>query len=370
MDTTVTTDTAAPGTFALIGTGWRSEFFLRLARQAPSRLRVSGVVTRSAERAEAVAAAWDVPVFRSADELLAATESDFVIPCVPWDASPAVITELVRAGARVLAETPPAPDLAGLRELWAAVGPSGLVQVAEQYTRMPAHAVRGTLVDRGRIGEVGSVQVSSTHMYHAMALIRRLLGVGFTPATVHARNFGAPLADPLNRDGWTGDTAAKPATTTLATLDFGGPMGLYDFTDNQWWNPLRARRIVVRGSHGEIVDDTLTRLADPRSVVDSPLVRRRAGVDLNLEGVDLDHISVDGEVLWRNRLNGARLSEDDLAVTDLLLDTVAWARGQAPAPYPLAEACQDHQLALAVEESLRTGGPVTTTREAWAADQD
>ena len=358
-------ESTAPGTFAVVGTGWRAEFFLRLARQTPGRLRVSGVVSRDAERGRRITEAWGVPSFRNVSELLEATGNDFVIPCVTWEAMPEVTTGLVAAGARVLAETPPAPDLEGLRKLWAAVGSSDSVQVAEQYPRMPAHAVRGALVDRGAIGQVGSVQISSTHLYHAVALIRRFLGVGFAPTTVRAQGFTAPLVDPLNRDGWTGDSAAKPAATTLATLDFGGPMGLYDFTDNQWWNPLRARRLAIRGSHGEIVDDTLTRLVDARSVVSSPLVRRRAGVDLNLEGVDLDHISVDGEVLWRNRLVGARLSEDDLAVADLLLDTTAWSRGEAPAPYSLAEACQDHQLALAVEESLRTGGPVTTTAEPW-----
>jgi hypothetical protein len=199
-------------------------------------------------------------------------------------------------------------------------------------------------------------------------MIRRLLGVGFAPATVRAQSFTAPLADPLNRDGWSGDATPRPAVTTLATLDFGGSMGLYDFTDNQWWNPLRARRITVRGSLGEIVDDRMTRLVDERSVVESPLVRRRTGTDLNLEGVDLDHISVDGQVLWRNRVFGARLSEDDLAVVDLLLDTTAWSRGRGPAPYPLAEGCQDHAISLAVLESLHTGAAVTTTAEPWALD--
>ena len=85
-----------------------------------------------------------------------------------------------------------------------------------------------------------------------------------------------------------------PLATTLATLDFGdGRMGLYDFTDNQWWNPLRARRIVVRGTRGEIVDERVTRLVDPWTPVESSLVRRQAGLDLNLEGVDITREDLD-----------------------------------------------------------------------------
>ena len=131
-------------------------------------------------------------------------------------------------------------------------------------------------------------------------------------------------------------------------------MGLYDFTDNQWWNPLRARRIVVRGSRGEIVDEKVTRLVDPFTPVESSLVRRQAGLDLNLEGVDLQHISFDGRVVWRNAFAGARFSEDDLAVADLVAATAAWRRGDGAAPYPLAEASADHQISLAIGESIRT----------------
>ena len=120
-----------------------------------------------------------------------------------------------------------------------------------------------------------------------------------------ARSFTAPLADPLTPDGWTGDGTPKDRSTTLATLDFGGRMGLYDFTDNQWWNPLRTRRIVIRGSLGELVDDHVVRLVDPTSPVESHLVRRQTGIDLNLEGVDLDHISFDGRVVYRNPFKGS-----------------------------------------------------------------
>ncbi|MEW1862667.1 Gfo/Idh/MocA family oxidoreductase [Streptomyces sp. NPDC088194] len=379
---------AAPIRFGIVGSGWRSEFFVRLARALPERLAVAGVVTRSAERAEQVRTAWGVPAYRTVGELLAA-EPEFVIPSVPWDVTPGVVRDLVEQGVPVLAETPPAPDAAGLRELWSAVGGArraatgggggmasasasaadggALVQVAEQYVLMPGHAARIALVRDGVIGAATSVQLSSTHMYHAMSLIRHTLGVGFGPATVTARAFTAPLADPLSPKGWSDDLTPKDATTTLALIDFGaGRTGLYDFTDNQWWNPLRARRVVVRGSLGEIVDDSVVRMADPRTPVESALVRRRTGTDLNLEGAEVHHISFDGRVVWRNDYVGASLSEDDLAVVDLLCRTGAWVRGEGPEPYPLAEGCQDHLLALAVEESARTGAPVTTAEEAWA----
>ena len=142
-------------------------------------------------------------------------------------------------------------------------------------------------------------------------------------------------------------------------------MGLYDFTDNQWWNPLRARRIVIRGTNGEIVDERVTRLVDAYTPVESLLVRRQAGLDLNLEGVDLQHVSFDGRVLYRNAFVGARFSDDDLAVADLLAAMGAWCRGEGPEPYPLAEGCLDHQIALAVGESISTGASVTTTPEGW-----
>ncbi|MEU8181736.1 Gfo/Idh/MocA family oxidoreductase [Micromonospora sp. NPDC049044] len=357
---------AAQTRFGIVGSGWRGEFFLRLARLLPERFQVTGVVTRTESRGAVVTAEWGVPTFRTTTDLLAHERPDFVIVSVPWPVTPDATRELVAAGVPVLAETPPAPDLAGLRSLWADVGGSGLVQVAEQYLLMPGHAARLGLVRAGVLGEPTSVQLSSTHLYHAVSLIRGLLGVGFDTAEVSARAFVAPLANPLSPAGWRGDSTPEQLTTTLATIDFDGRMGLYDFTDNQWWNPLRTRRLVVRGSLGELVDDRVVRLVDPETPVESSLVRRQTGLDLNLEGLDLKHISFDGVVVYRNPFVGSGMSDDDIAVADLLARTGAWARDAGPAPYPLAEACQDHLISLAVEESVRTGGPVVATTQQWA----
>lgn len=372
----MTQDTPAPVRFGVIGSGWRAEFFVRMARLMPERFTCTGVVTRTAERGAQVEAAWGVPTVRTVEELVtgalpgatgAPDRPELVVTATPWPVTPEVVRELVEASVPVLAETPPAPDVDGLRSLWADVGASGLVQVAEHSPFMPAHQARQRLVEDGLIGVPTSVQVSSTHLYHAVGLARRLLGAGRGATTVHARAFTAPLVDPLTRHGRTDATEPADARTILATIDLGdGRHVLYDFTDNQWHNPLRSNRIVVRGSLGEVVGDEVTRWLDPRTVVTSRISRRQSGIEQDLDGFDLEHLSLGDRVLYRNPFTGARLADDDVAVAHLLDRTGAWVRGDAPPPYPLADGIQDHLLGLAVEESARTGEPVTTAAEAWA----
>ena len=353
-------------TFGIVGGGWRSHLLLRLADAAPGRLNAAGVVTRTADAGERVTARWGVPTYRTIDQLLKAEDVDYVVAAVSWPAMPGVIRDLVAAGMAVLAETPPAPDLDRMRSLWGDVAGSGLVQVAEQYLLMPGHAARHTVIQDGVIGQATSVEISSTHLYHAVSLIRGLLGVGMDDVVVNARDFRAPLVDPLTFDGWDLQAVPEPRTTTIATLNFGDRMGLYNFVENQWWNPLRTRRIVVRGSRGELVDNTVVRLVDPTSPVESSLVYRRTGVDMNLEGSELVHVSFDGRVVYRNPWLGTRLSEDDIAVASMLEAEGAWVRGEGPEPYPLAQACQDHAIGLAIQESARTGAEVHVAKNVWA----
>jgi len=342
--------------FAVVGAGWRAEMFWRLAAALPE-VDCVGAVVRSPRD-------LPVPDFASLDDI----QPDFVVAAVPWEASAEVILDAVGRGLPVLAETPPAPDAEALAGLWRAAGDTGLVQVAEQYLLVPAHAARLAAVRAGIIGEPTQVQVSSTHQYHAVSLIRGYLGAlgDFGPVTVRASRTVAPLVDPLNRDGWTDEADPAPATTTIATLDFaGGGSGLYDFTDNQWHNQLRFRRILVRGTHGELRDDEVVRLLEPRTVVRTPLVRRQTGYDLDLDAFDTDTITLGDEVLFRNPFPGRRFNDEEIAIATLLRRMAAWVRGEGPPPYPLADGAQDHLIALAIEESADTDAPVTVATPPW-----
>jgi predicted dehydrogenase len=340
--------------FGIVGTGWRAEYFWRLG--AALDLDCVGVVSRRSQD-------LPVPVHLSLDECLA-SNPDFVVTAVPWAVTPSLVVELVERGVRVLAETPPAPDLDGLRRLWQAVGASGLVQVAEQYTRMPPHAARLALVRSGAIGTVTRVDVSSTHQYHAVSLVRTFLGTGRGPVEVRATHTTAPLADPLGRTGWADPVEVRPATTTIATLRFEDGFGLYDFTDNQWHNQLLNRRLLVRGTTGELRDQEAVRLVADRTIVRTPIERRQTGYDLDLDGFDTDHITFGDQVLYRNPYQGRRWNDEEIAIATLLEDTAAWVAG-GPEPYPLADGVHDHRVALAIGESAARDATVRVGEEPW-----
>jgi len=348
-------------TFALAGFGFRAAAFHRVAQALPQVCCVGAVVRAPHRRT------LPVPAFGDLGECLREARPDFLVTAVPRAANPTIVTDATARGVPVLAETPPAPDLPGLRALWTAVGSSGLVQVAEQYLLMPAHAARLTAVRSGIIGTPTQVQVSSTQQYHAISLIRGLLGVGHAPAVVRAVRTTAPLLDPLDRTGWTDNPEPKQAVTTIATLDFGdGRSAVYDFTTGQTRNLLRFRRLLVRGTHGELRDDEIVHMPAPRTIARTSLVRRQSGHDLDLNGFDTETIMLGAEVLHRNPYLGHRFNDDEIATATLLDAMAAWVRGAGPPPYPLAEGAQDHLLALAVEQAADTGQEITTTAEAWS----
>jgi predicted dehydrogenase len=353
---------------AIIGAGWRSEFFIRIAQLLPEKFEIVGVVARKEEVRSALAERFGVQTYSSISQLLNQNKPDYAVSAVSWDSNPSVVEELVSSGVHVLCETPPAPTVEGLKKLWAAVGSSGMVQVAEQYLSLPGHSSRLAIINSGVIGDVTSVELSSTHGYHAVSIMRGFLNSGFEPTTITTRQFEAPLVDPLSRGGWNSDMSPRIAKTTISLIDFGsGKSGIYNFVDNQWHNQLRHRRIVVRGSKGELVDDAVIRLVDGPAITTSRIERYQLGYDLNLDGFDTEHLSFDGKVVFKNPFTGLRFMDEEIAIATLMVKMADWINGNAKAPYPLSEACQDHLISLAIDESISSGNTIKTQKQDWAS---
>jgi hypothetical protein len=363
--------------FLQVGLGYRSQAFKQVISEMEDLTCVGVVLRRDLSAA--------VPVYTDLATAIADVQPDFVLSFTPPHTTGSVLRTCVEAGVHVLAETPPAKTVADLDSL-ADFADSPLVQIAEQYSLMPLHAACLEVARLGLIGEVSQVQISSTQTYHAMALIRAYLGVQPGPAQVRAARFIAPLVNPLTRAGWTGETEPQEAACTIASVDFGeGKSGLYDFTDNQTRNLLRTRRLVVRGSHGEISGDTVVRLAGPALITTTHMHRRQAGHDLDLNGYSSTEITLSDQVLWSNPFPDKRWNDDELAVATLVRQMVAYVESRlgvsggmaapdakhrttgtpneascqaAPAPYPLAQALYDTRLGLALEQAVETDAPV------------
>jgi len=351
--------------FAVVGAGWRTEFFLRVAAALP-QMKVCGVVARNDTRAKEVESAWGVPCFSSVSELMQSTRPSFVIASVTAEAMPEVCIELAGHAVPILAETPPATSLEGLISLYRQLTELGArIQVAEQYWAQPLHAARQAVVDSGVLGPVNQVNLSVCHGYHAMSLIRRLLGVGFERATIRGQRFvGRAVAGP-DRSGPPTSESIVDVETDFASLDFGDRIGLYEFCLPQYRSWIRGQRVCIRGERGEIVDDRVTYLRDEVTPISNRLVRHEAGRNGNLEGLYLKAIQFQDDWVYRNPVLPARLSDEEIAVAQCLLDMQRFVEQGRPF-YSLEEASQDQYLALACTKAIETGETVKTEAQMWA----
>jgi len=365
--TTTQPTTAQHATIGLIGAGWRAEYFLRIARDLPDRFTVARVLVRTEASASSVADTWGIPTTTSLADFLTG-DYDYVVVSTPWHVVPELIEALVAAGIPVLSETPPAPDVAALRSLWGSVG-GAPVQVAEQYFLQPHHAARLAVVRSGLIGEVSSARLSVAHGYHGVSLARLFLGVGFDPVAIRADALGDPLLSSNGRDGWHSELEPVPGKRTVALLRFadtgsGEHSAVFDFTDEQYFSPVRSRHTSVRGDRGEISDNTVSHLIGPGNPATGELRRDVTGIESDLSGNHLRRVTLHTEVLFENRFAPARLNDDEIAVAEVMHRMAVFVRTGEPF-YPLAEASHDHYLGLLIDEAAATGETVRSEPMPW-----
>ena len=350
--------------FGIVGSGWRAEFFLRIARELPNRFQVCGLVTRSEEKAISLENTWGIKTYRTIDDLLKFTTPSFLVVSVPGDIAPSIITELASKGIPILTETPPAPDVAGLIELNKLTKLGAKIQVAEQYHLQPMHAARIAIVDSGKLGEISQVQVSFSHGYHAISIIRKLLGIKFENAKINALNLISPFVAGPGRNGLSEQETQLDALQELALLQFGEKSAIYDYSQDQHRSFIRGNRILIRGNRGEITNKEVRYLKDFHTPIEYELIEKSAGLDGNIEGYFIKGVIGGEQWVYLNPFIPAKLSEDEIAIASCLEKMETYVKG-GPAFYSLAEASQDHYLWMMIKKSVLAKETVLTETQPW-----
>lgn len=350
--------------FGIIGSGWRAEFFLRIARDLPEQFPLAGIVVRNPEKRADLAKRWQVPTFSNLDELLGEKRPDFMVTSVSATANLELIETLSERGLPVLSETPLGR---GLKELYRAVDlerAGARIQVAEQYIFQPLHAARLALIESGHLGTVYEADVSIAHGYHGISLLRHFLQTGLRLPKIVARRFTSRIVAGPHRDRIPTERKIVDSVRTVAQLDYGDRLGIFDFTGDQYHSWVRSPRLMVRGEEGEINQTTVRLLQRFDTPFQFELVRRDTGQAGNLEGYSHRTISGGGEVLYRNPFPAIRWNDDEIAVATSLARMATYLETSEPA-YSVAEACHDCYLDQLIAEAAATGREVIAVQQPW-----
>ena len=294
--------------YAILGSGWRSEFYLRIATLMPKRFSVSAICIRNKEKQSYFFKKYTVKIVNTVDELLG-LDYDFVVNCVDKASICDTITLLCKKGVPVLTETPINNLPEDYNDIWK-------VQLAEQFHFLPQNQAYKTIIDSGLLGDVHQVQISCCHEYHAASLIRFFLDTKDEIPKISTFSFDDNVYKYNSRQG-----LEKPNLVTskqkISLLSFSGKTAVYDFSGEQYFSDIRASRICIRGTNGEVVNNKCTYIKDGLPITFS-LERVQTGINENLDGFSLVGITGNGSYLYINPFENARLSDEDIAIATCL----------------------------------------------------
>lgn len=306
--------------FVVVGSGWRSLFYWRIAQALPERFELCAMLCRTEEKAEKMHREYGVPVSTSAEQCIA-LHPDLVVVAVNKASIAAVSTEWLARGFAVLCETPAALEEDALRALWQLHQQGAKLQVAEQYWLYPTLAKRLAAVHSGALGTPQFARLSVAHGYHAVSLARQFLNAGQQPVRVTGRSWTERIIETDSRWGAVHNGALVEKTLQQHTLEFaGGGTAFLDFNGVQYHSYLRSTHTSVQGERGEVFDDTLRCL----DAAGEPVCRQLTPLPDPLAAAAAQ----------------AGLNEDETAIACFLDRMQGYLAGGAEV-YPLADALQD-----------------------------
>ncbi len=345
----------------IVGNGWRANYFHRIAKELPERFQIVSVIVRSQERAAEVHSQWGV--FATTDwEQGLSVAHDYVILCVSRVVTVSYLERLFAAGEAVLCETPPGYSVDEFSHLWNLKQQyNGRIQICEQYQFWPLYHSCKEVIDKNMLGEVSNMTFSALHGYHAMSLFRILLGVGFEACAISGRKYAFDVTYTMGRDGYDESGRIISANRQVAALDFAnGKTAFLDFCDEQYFSPIRTRRLNIQGVRGEIDDLTVRYLNQDNRPVVQNFVRLDDGRN-NIQGWSHQGMMLGESFTYRTPFAGAKLNDDELAIATAMQRMREYVETGVEF-YGLADGLQDAYLALLVDQAVEQPGVVLHTQ--------
>ena len=336
--------------FAVVGSGWRSLFYGRIARALPARFELTALGCRTQEKAARLQADYGLPAVVG-EAAVEATGPDFIVSAVDKHSMSRTVRRWLAKGYPVLSETPAALTMEELDALWRLYRAGARVQVAEQYRWYPRYGAVLGLARSGLLGQPVSAYLSAMHDYHAAGMLRGLLGLGRVEARLTGCTFAVPVTDTRTRtEVLTGGAVVTKEQRHVLFEYEGGQSAAYDFMSDQYRSLIRPRTLRLRGTRGEVDDGRVCWLNDKN-------LPEQAALDVAEDPAtgEVLGVALQGRALYTPPFGPCGLPEDETAIAQMLLGMARYIETGAEL-YPFADALEDAYTALLMASPAVTPG--------------
>lgn len=369
--------------YVIVGSGWRSLYYVRIAKALPKQFELCAMLCRTEEKARKMAEDYKIHTTTSIEECRE-MNPDFVVVVVNKADIATVSMEWMNYGFTVLCETPAALDTDTLNKLWKMHKAGKRLVVAEQYTRYPTYDAMLRVLKSGIIGEPDCLNISLAHEYHGSSLIRAFLNQSVdVQFTVRAKTYEFPTTETLTRYERFTDGRIADKKRTVATFEFSdGKAAFYDFDSEQYRSPIRKNYVKVQGCLGEMKDevfyyldgnygDRQARLVTTDRIVHTGSSNPNLGTVREILKVELER-EEDKEraLIYEAAFGTCGLAEDETAIARLMEEAAQYTKGEKVSgrDRELREALQDAYTAILLERAVKTGEVVSSERQPWQCE--
>lgn len=317
----------------IVGSGWRSLFFVRVIKAMPDKFKLLAMLTRSEETALRVASENDIYVTTNEKEcvnlnpdlvVVATSKTNIVDTAIKW----------ANYGFEVLMETP-----AGISEedfsKFETCNCIDKISVAEQYHRYPIYQAIKSVLETGILGNINDMVMSLCHDYHAVSLMRFFFGNIDGAKVLFNTEYPINVLETGNRGGVKYDGSLKEYKRSIALLEFSANRhATYDFSSLLYHTEIANQGLTIRGSLGEYRDGEFVFAQEAEKYIYC-----KEKLEIHYSGSEVEKICFKGKCLWTNPYLNLGFGNDEIAIADLLLDK---------SKYSLDFAIEDARLGLAL----------------------
>lgn len=296
--------------FVLFGTGWRAEFYMRIAEASPE-FKLNAIYTRSEERRKEIEKRG-FKAFTSIEETLIEDHDVAVIASGNEGLIP-LLNNLNERGDTIACET----SFLKLndREL-DHVSSSIKGYALEQYWHTPLFAsIKEALPF---IGDIESVFLSALHNHHAASIARYIFKDEVIKNVRTLSETNAKCNKTGSRAGRETDNEMQEYKRRITQIEYeSGKIFINDFSSNQYHSAIIPSRIEIRGEKGVITESGLSYVKDNGYVATLPFVFHRGSDKIN-EPMTLSHVTLGDRTAFINPFYPALLNDDEIAIAAML----------------------------------------------------